>query len=244
MFWEKYKIWLISLGVLFVCVFGYCMIPGISRWRSLPDDVSKVSMRDCLNRKIQKIILTYNEANGPFPAEKWKPDATGLGTTRDIYYRGHLIGKGNPDKSSFCIGLVFEVFMRASDDLMFSSLKVGDGGLDDFNLFRKRFYGFTKRFFADALPLAGLGIEVKDFEQARPGDLLQLWRNPAADTGKSSGHSGIFQEWLRDTENNIVGFTLFQVSGQGISILKEYFGDKPRDIDRNQTYIVRAVIRK
>ena len=202
-------------------------------------------MRDCLNRKIQKTILTYNEKNGPFPTEYWQ-GSKGLGTTQDIYYKGTLISKGNPDKSSYCIGLVFEVFMRAYDDLFFSSLKVGDGSQEDFKIFRKRFYGFTKRTFVDALTQSGLGIEVKDFEQARPGDLLQFWRFPSKGSKKGSGHSGIFQEWLRGQQNEIVGFTLFQVSNgtDGIGIGKYYFGTQPNNIDREKTYLVRAVIRK
>ena len=245
---KHWKVAACCFAAIILLILCYALVPGISRWRRLPEDVMSISMRDCLNLKVQKVILSYIDSAGPFPVEKWSASTKSTGTTQDIYYKGQLICKGNPDKSSYCIGLVFEVFMRANDDLALTSLKVGNGSQEDFARFRRKFYGATQRTFVDALVDAGLGIELKDFEQAKPGDLLQFWRVKTNGSVKSSGHCGIFQNWLRDGDNKISGFSLFQVGTEtkGVGISQYYFGNNADfvQVDREKTYLVRAVIRK
>ena len=133
--------------------------------------------------------------------------------------------------------------MRAYDSCLFSRLKVGDGSIKAFHQFRKEFYGvFTKRTCVDALTHYGLGVEVKHPLQARPGDLLQFWQTNLQ--GQPSGHSGIFQDWLRSKEENkIIGFSLFQVSTatKGIAVHDYYFSPRFRQED---VLLVRPVIRK
>src|SRR5690606_9506153 len=90
------------------------------------------------------------------------------------------------------------------------NLKLGDGSVKRFFCFQQKFYGAgkdgTKKTFVDALVSEGLGVEVTSLSDAKPGDFVQLWRN------NKTGHSGIFQNWITNDKNDIIGIRYFQVS--------------------------------
>ena len=79
-----------------------------------------------------------------------------------------------------------------------------------------------------------MGEEVKNRDDARPGDFVQFWR------GNGSGHSCIFQDWVRDDAGKITHLKYWsaQKKTNGVSFNTETVGD-PKGIILDQVYIVR-----
>ena len=64
---------------------------------------------------------------------------------------------------------------------------------------------------------------------------MQLWRQ------SNSGHSVIFREWVRDTDDTIIGISYWstQSSTSGIGFRTEYFGETT-GVDAARTYLGRV----
>ena len=153
------------------------------------------------------------------------------GTTRDIWYLDTLVAEGDPEGRCYCVGLTWEVFMRAFDEA--DRATGGDGTLngltvDDLDSFRvdwfvRELYGAGP---ADGLELYGLG-EAVSWADAQPGDFIQWWRH------SGSGHNAIFIDWEYDDSGAIDGFTYWstQSSTDGIDYNSEYFGSTGSSVD-------------
>lgn len=167
----------------------------------------------------------------------WPKTGTWEGTTEDIYYQGVKLCSGDPQKRSYCCGLMFEVFMKAWRRAR------GETILD---LDAKRVHELRLRFFGDskeaperrklvqfALTSMGLGIEVPH-EEARPGDFVQFWRN------SGSGHQCIFIDWVREN-GAIVGIKYWSSQGStnGIGYNVESIGGE-KGIKQDEIYIARV----
>ncbi len=183
-----------------------------------------------LNPYVLKVIAGY-PLNGSYQYHcSWKPREYDIynGVTQDLPFRGQVVAKAYPDGSrcSYCCGFTFEVFVRAM------KLRNVQSGLDpdDFN-------GMTFNDLFNALQLwyiegagdsekraivsYGLGREITNFEEARPGDFMSYSTTP------SGGHSVIFLGWLRDEQGKIVGFKYFSsnLSTNGINFGQAHFSD-------------------
>src|SRR5690606_23844587 len=90
----------------------------------------------------------------------------------------------------------------------------------------------------DALTAANIGTEIKDLDQALPGDFVQLWRND------KSGHSVIFINWLRDASGQRVGLQYWstQTSTNGIGFANESFGPAPKQMNPDHFSVARPTI--
>ena len=198
-----------------------------------------------LNPFVLKVIAAY-PLDGSYQYHcSWKPWEYDIynGVTQDLWYKGMVVAKAYPDGSrcSYCCGFTFEVFVRAM------KLRNIQAGLepDDFN-------GMTFNDLFNALQLwyiegkgdseeraitgYGLGHEVKNFEEARPGDFLSYSTTPAG------GHSVIFLGWLRDETNKIVGLKYFSsnLSGNGVGFGQTHFSDSTKNghgVLRNYVHI-------
>jgi hypothetical protein len=164
----------------------------------------------------------------------WPKDSSWEGTTRDIVYDGRKLATGDPQRRSYCCGLVFEVYMRACE----SALSSRGLRADDAHELRLRFFGDSKvtrdrkRLVQDALVSMKLGVAVP-LEEARAGDLVQFWR------AGGSGHQAVFLEWVRE-KGAIVAIKYWssQKSTNGIGVNVERIGEKA--VTREEILVVRA----
>ena len=89
------------------------------------------------------------------------------------------------------------------------------------------------------MPLGALryavGLASSDWESARAGDFVQLWRR------SGSGHSVVFLSWVRKG-GKIVGLRYWstQPSTNGIGVSAEYFDRGRAPLDRKRFYLCRV----
>lgn len=187
---------------------------------------------DDLNIEVLKVMRQY-PIDGSY-TYWWPKDSSWEGTTQDIVYRGQKICTGDPQKRSYCCGLIFEVYMKACERILLAR----DFSADDAHELRLRFFGDskltrdTRRLVQHALVSRGLGTAVAQ-EDARQGDFVQFWRH------SGSGHQAIFIEWMRK-KGAIVGLRYWstQKSTNGIGVNVERIDNE--GIKRDEIYIVRA----
>ncbi len=171
----------------------------------------------------------------------WPSDGGGwAGTTQDIWYLDELVAEGDPYGRCYCVGLTWEVYMQAFDQM--DEETGGDGSLNSMTV--SDLYSFRTDFYVrelmgagvvDAFDNYGIGEEVTNWEDAKPGDFLQIWRY------SGSGHSVIFHSWDRDLDDSIVGVNYWstQSSTDGIGVNTEYFGSGDSDINPTYFFIAR-----
>lgn len=171
----------------------------------------------------------------------WPEDGDWYGTTRDIYYLGERVAEGDRYHRSFCVGLTWEVFMRAFEEA--DAMTGGDGnlnGLDVDDLDEFRIDWFVRDLWGDGVVTAmdnyGLGEEVTDPADLEPGDFLQFWRY------SGSGHSVVFIDWELDRDGDIIGIQYWSVqeSTDGIDYNSEYFGSGGSSIDPSYFFAARG----
>lgn len=153
----------------------------------------------------------------------WKSGSYGV--TQDIYYLGTLIAPAPGDNTTYCSGLTFETFTLSY--LQYSQAwgdgKIGSLTSSQLKNFRLVWYGVTDadHLSGRAISDYGLGEEITDWEEVQRGDFVQIWRR------SGSGHSVVFVNWVRGTDNEITGFRYWstQTSTNGIGYQTEYFGE-------------------
>lgn len=171
----------------------------------------------------------------------WPDDADWYGTTRDIWYLDTLVAEGDPEGRCYCVGLTWELMMRAFDEV--DRETGGDGSLNgmsvsDLSSFRTDW--FVRDLWGDGVVTAmesyGLGDEVTDPADLRPGDILQFWRH------SGSGHSVVFIDWELDGDGDIIGIRYWSTQGStdGIGYNEEYFGTSGSTIDPSHFFAARA----
>ncbi len=175
------------------------------------------------NTYVNNIIPTY-PTDGSY-GYYWPSSGGWLGTTEDILYQGTTIAEGDPDGRSYCVGLTFEVFMKAW--LEVDAAYNGDGtinGMTVDDLYEFRLDWYVRELFgagpADGVEFYGIGELVTDWDDVEQGDFIQFWRN------SGSGHNAIFIDWEWDMDGNVIGFLYWstQNSTDGIGYNSEYFG--------------------
>jgi len=150
------------------------------------------------------------------------------GATEDLYFQGKRVMTGEPERRTYCCGLTLEVYLRSYE----SWLKDHGGeqaaafGADDWPTFQKLW--FVEKLNGPgpsaALERFQLGREIPPTE-AMPGDFVQIWRTKNT-KGKTSGHSVIFLDWVKNEEGEVTGFRYWstQPGTKGISERIEYYG--------------------
>lgn len=168
----------------------------------------------------------------------WPKQGEWKGVTRDIAYNGAIVAKGDPQGRCHCSGITWEVFMRALEEYnrTHDPKALNTWTPEDVNRLQFLWFGSdgNKRCIHNAVLTYGIGRAIEKLDDARPGDFVQFWR------GNGSGHSCIFQEWIRDDHGKITHLKYWsaQKKTNGISINTETVGD-PRGIILDQVYIVR-----
>lgn len=171
----------------------------------------------------------------------WPSGVSWGGNPHDIYYLGQLFSAGDPENRSFCVGLTFEVFMRAFD--IVDRTWGGDGhlnGVDFDTLYDLRTDWYVRDLYGagvvDAVELYGIGQGVTDWADVRPGDFVQFWRH------SGSGHNAIFVDWERAADDRIIGFRYWSTQGStdGVGENDEYFGSSGSSVDPNLFFVARV----
>lgn len=161
----------------------------------------------------------------------WPDDVDWGGNPHDIYYMGRLFAEGDPLNRSYCVGMTFEVFMEVEAQL--DELYDGDGSVngvpfDELYELRTDWYvrDLYGRGIVDAMENYGIGDAITDFDDVRPGDIIQFWRH------SGSGHNAIFIDWLYD-DGDIVGFEYWSTQGStdGVNYNDERFGSGGSTVD-------------
>lgn len=190
------------------------------------------------NDHVVALMAAY-PTDGSYPYW-WPSDGDWAGNPHDIWYRGALFAAGDVENRSFCVGLTFEVFMRAFDEV--DRDWGGDGilngvsfdALHDFRTdwFVRELYGTG---VVEAVENHGIGEAVTDWSDVRPGDFVQFWRH------SGSGHNVVFLDWERDGTDTIIGFRYWstQDSTAGIGENAEYFGSSGSNVDPNHFHVAR-----
>jgi hypothetical protein len=160
----------------------------------------------------------------------------GSGVPREIRFQGETLLPAQK-KGTYCSGFTLSVAMQAAAERgLLKGKKV-----DELRRFQKEWYGVPKDAQETQCALAvqrlGIGRRVKDLEDARPGDFVQIWRT------NKTGHSVVLIEPVRE-EGRLVGlrYRSSQKSTDGIGDRVEYFADVPGregKVDRSRTYIAR-----
>jgi hypothetical protein len=184
------------------------------------------------------MLETY-PADGTF-GYYWPEGSGWLGTTQDIWYMDELVAEGDVLNRSYCVGLTWEVFMRVWAQV---DGQTGDGsinGMDVYDLHDFRIDWFVRDLYGsgvgEAVENFGIGEVVTDWSDIQPGDFLQFWRN------NGSGHSNIFIDWERDSEDRITGVKYWstQNSTDGVGYNTEYFGTSSSNIDAYYFFAARV----
>lgn len=168
----------------------------------------------------------------------WPKTGPWKGITQDVFYNGTLIAQGDPQGRCHCSGITWEVFMRAIEtyNAEHEEKVLHTWTPEMVNRFQFLWFGSdgNKRCIHNAVLTFGIGFEIKDPDDARPGDFVQFWRR------NGSGHSCIFREWVRDEKGAIAALRYWsaQKKTNGIGVNTESVGDAG-GIILEQTYIVR-----
>ncbi len=193
------------------------------------------------NDMVMSHVATY-PTDGSY-AYWWPDDVDWGGNPHDIYYEGDLFSAGDPERRSYCVGMTFEVFMRAFEDA--DALTGGDGSVNGVafdELYELRTDWYVRDLYGsgvvEAVENYGIGEEVVAWEDVRPGDFLQFWRH------SGSGHNAIFIDWERDSADNITGFTYWSTQGStdGVGYNQEYFGSSGSRVDPSYFFVARVAM--
>lgn len=218
--------------VLGLCVGGCCRTPK---------HVPVLPKEDVFTKYVLKVMESY-PTDGTHKYW-WPKDDVWAGVTQDIRYKGEVVAKGDPQGRCYCCGLTWEVFMRALEDYNrrhwrkvlnhWSRAEVDD--------FRKKWFGSdgNKECLRNAILSYKIGREITDRDEARPGDFVQLWR------ANGSGHSVVFDSWIRSETGEIAGMRYWSTQGSssGIGYVTETT-QGPKALLLDQTYVMRVGKRK
>ena len=183
------------MGGMRLFALGLCLLAGCSRGTPertgpvLPDATT-------FHRHVLAVIATYptDGTHGYW----WPKDDPWMGNVRTLRYDGKVLAEGDPQGRCFCCGLTFEVFLQAWE--RWAQEAGVPGRIAGLDLEGAR--GLQKQWFGSpqdrsclhtAIVANGLGRRLERWEDAQPGDFVQLWRR------NGSGHSVVFLEWALRT---------------------------------------------
>lgn len=130
-----------------------------------------------MNEQILKWIAAFPRGGG----YRWDPTQPTSGVTREITYKGKTILER--DTATYCCGVTFQGWFETIGYNV-------ELAISEMQKVQQLFYCAkgNRGGCQDALTAVRLGVIVT-LDQAKPGDLLQLWRKPTANNPKGSGHS-------------------------------------------------------
>jgi hypothetical protein len=173
----------------------------------------------------------------------WPKEGDWKGNVRTLHYGTDVLCAGDPEGRCHCSGLTFEVFVQAWQRWQRERPEVHDpawlgAGVADARRLQAQWFGSPsdRTTIRTAFVENRLGTCLADWEQARAGDFVQLWRHDG------SGHCAVFLAWERDAAGTITGVRYWstQASTDGIGEKSEFFGAEGRAVKRDELYLCRA----
>lgn len=226
-------------NILLVLVFIFFYLQSCTLSQSLLSEVANSPDKAPMNKYVMRVVKSF-PTDGT--CKYWWPKNGGYdGATRDVYFMGKKVMRGDPEKKNrcYCCGLTLQVFYETLNEY------VRDGHTlpSSFPLPEKA-KDFQHLWFCPelkspgpvlALEKYGLGHRVTNLNDAQPGDFVQFWRN------NGSGHSVIFISWDSNTSGTITGLNYWstQKATNGIGYRTEKIGTGSRDINKDLIFIGR-----
>ena len=197
-----------------------------------------------MNDRVMKLVLGYPTDSSI--SYWWPKGVDWSGSTRDILYRSELVADDGGVERCFCVGMTWEVYLRAW--LEVDAERGGDGddlhGLSVDDVLELRDDWYVRMLdgpgAAYALDRWGLGVEVESFDDWRAGDFVQFWRTDG------SGHNVIFVDWVTNDAGDRTGIRYWSCNGasstDGPGYNEEYFGTFRGAIDPSLATAGRAAL--
>jgi hypothetical protein len=179
---------------------------------------------------VAEILQTY-PTDGSY-SYYWPSGSDWGGNPTDIFYLSEIFAEGDDLNRSFCVGLTFEVFMQAFEEI--DREVGGDGrinGVPFDELFEFRTDWYVRDLYGtgivEAMQNYGIGELVTNLDDVREGDIVQFWRH------SGSGHNVIFIDWVTDSTGTRTGFEYWGTQGStdGIGYSTESFGASGSAVD-------------
>ena len=201
-----------------------------------------------LNQYVLDIIKTYKIGNYPYLLNNDYMNYNGV--TINLYYQNKILLKAHPSgsKASHCVGLTFEVMLRALQE---RNKKIGLSTDDINGMSYKDMYDMALIWFVSsgnkktnnlhiAVEKYGIGKAIHSLKDAKAGDFIDISRE------NNTGHTGVFMNWIKEGDK-IIGFRYWstQTSTNGIDYRTEYFnvldtkGKKYGNVMFDMVYIAR-----
>jgi len=205
------------------------------------DDVPKSGE---LNAYVLSVLRSYptDGTHGyHWPKDESAPPEAWRGNAHALVYGGQTLSAADPRQRCHCSGLTFEVFLEAWRAwTRAKGLPDTIAGLDleGVRRLQKQWFGSPqdRSTLRTALVENGLGTQLKDLEQARPGEFVQLWRHDG------SGHAAVFLAWERGPDGSRAGLRYWstQKSTNGIGERVETFGNIGHSVNAGELYLCRV----
>ncbi len=182
-----------------------------------------------LNQYVLNIIKTYTIGKYPYLLNNDYMNYNGV--TMNLYYQNKLLLKAHPSgsKASHCVGLTFEVMLRAMQE---RNKALGISADDINGMSYKDMYNMALIWFVSsgnkktnniqiAVEKYGIGSAVTNLNNAKAGDFIDISRE------NNTGHTGVFISWVKEGSQIIgVKYWSTQQSSNGIDYRTEYFNVK------------------
>jgi hypothetical protein len=148
-----------GIGVLLLCGALLFAVGTLSPYGLAPS--FRLFRGGDLNRHVMAVVKRY-PTDG---THRQMPESlinTSYGTTQDIHYMGRRVARGDSERRAYCVGLMFEVYMKACENAAGRSFRLDRVSATNFEMFRRDWYGVggQKRTFVEALTSRGLGKEI------------------------------------------------------------------------------------
>jgi hypothetical protein len=220
-----------------------------SAGHEIASDEMSLTVQDPAPAKVSSFNAKVLDLIKEYPTDSsidyyWPSGVDWSGSTRDIRYQDALVADDGGFSSCFCVGMTWEIYLRAW--LAIDKSEGGDGtdlhGLSSDDMFDMRDDWFVRDIRGPGASAAfedyGLGVEVESFDDWQPGDFIQFWRH------SGSGHNVIFIDWMTNSSGARIGFQYWSCNGSGSTngpgYNEEYFGSSGSSIDPMYTYGARA----
>lgn len=227
------------IGAYFIMTILY---PDINPLKSAQSNIDEkiAELGRPFNPEIMQTVKENDDKKFPGICKDNKTINSTMGVSEDVYFLDKKVASAEEQPCIYCIGFIFQMYMKTLNEFMKENELKTIGKLNKNNVkdFRRTFYGVrSKKTCVQALTQYGLGVEIPNISLAKPGDLIQFWR----DFG--NGHCVILTSLDEDFDGvNGINFWSAQRSTKGVSYNTEYLIEEGGHIDPGKIYIVRPVV--
>lgn len=154
-----------------------------------------------MNDKIIALRDSYKLGGG----YTWDAKKATSGTTMNLVYKGKTILPKDPNGSTYCVGICFELWFRVIGSTV---------DLPETEMGKVQQLWYCARGnrggCMDALTSVKLGVRIPTIQEALPGDFIQFWRKSGS--GHSVNHAsldlaaGTFTYWSTQPATKGIGF--------------------------------------